>query len=136
VIAKTVAVVGERRKHMQESIRLLSLQRDAAQQALARAERKVGEAINSIFVARAEREAGRVARLFQELWDHHDRLAAMSGLWLQGPNGFGPLRLSSAALTIVQKIGGIDHRFGNAQSRHTVRLWKEALLSDADAELD
>ena len=146
-IAKSIAVVGERRKHMQETIRLLKLQRDVAQQALARADRRVGEIINDIFIARADREAGRVARLWQELWNHYDRLAAMSDLWVQG----GPLRLSPAAVTVLQKIGGLDDRFesthvlsqvesekSRSKSRHSARLrqWQQALRTDPDAELD
>jgi hypothetical protein len=137
----------ERRKHMTETIRLLKLQRDAAQQALARANRRVDEIINCILIARADREAGRVARLWQQLWNHYDRLAAMSGLWLQG----GPLRLSPGAVTVLQKIGGHDDRFesthvlsqvesekSRSKSRHSARLkqWQQALLSDSDAELE
>jgi hypothetical protein len=147
-IAKSLAVIGERRKHMQETIRLLKLQRDAAQQALARANRRVDEIIIGIFIARADREAGRAARLLKELfYNHHDRLAAMSDLWVQG----GPLRLSPAAVTVLQKIGGLDDRFesthvlsqvesekSRSKSRHSARLrqWQQALRTDPDAELD
>jgi hypothetical protein len=154
--AKTAAVIEQRRQHFKETIRLLALQRDAAQAALDRAKRKVNEAIEGITKALAVAESDEQKRHETAVWRSQDLLTCISELRVARPSGL-PLNpndpfaaeranvLVSIALPAdviqrIQRISALDHRWrdNTLKAHYAARLsaWQKAMADgDCDAEL-
>jgi hypothetical protein len=145
-LVKARAIHAERHDHMASVIRKRTLDRDNAQLAWRRAHRRVEELGIAIIVARAHRQAAKVAGLYQILLGEADLLSAMANIWAFG----GPIRLPPAVVRVKQAIDQIDFRFdpglysgatsekGESKAAWSDRLkrWQDELIRDADATLD